>query len=246
VAGYNEIRSHLSDTAVKAIIADLGTVTNNQANGNTIDDGNVVSFYDSTDEASITKDENNHVTRWNTKYGYVDSDLTGYGGTPHWSSNGVLFDGVGDYLQRGFALLRPYTMYIVLRQPTWTLHKYILDGYSTYCSLRQETPGTPNILWNVIAGTQLSLAINTWGIIRVKNNSNAATSTIQLNNIGEITFNSTTAQPNGLTLGCRYQLTTYFGNIEYREIIIRKVSDNLAEEVFIYNYLANKYGLPTI
>jgi hypothetical protein len=89
-----------------------------------ITDGHTKAWYDYRDESLITKDGNNFVTKVANKLGDVNGDLDVVGGTPIWGANGVLYDGINDYLEATFEYNQPEQMYI----STWYRQR-------AYCSV---------------------------------------------------------------------------------------------------------------
>lgn len=142
-------------------------------------DGNTVAWYDynaSTATMSIY-DPSTTVLRWNDQLG-SGRDLIQNTSTarPTWSSNGVLFDGIDDYLKAAaFTYNQPEMIYIVLKQVTWTLNDRILDGNTNGAGELRQTNVTPGI--RILAPTTMTsntnLAVNTLGIVRVLINSTA-------------------------------------------------------------------------
>jgi len=209
-------------------------------------DGNTVAWYDYNELSTITKDGDEHVTRWNDFLG-SGNDLVTVGGTPHWSANGILFDGTGDYLKTAsWVLSQPQFFYMVIKQITWTDSDDIFDGFdnANRVVFAQRT-GTPNIAVYALGGgfvaDNVDLAINTWGIVRLL--ANGASSKIIIDANAPTTGDPGASGTNGLTLGCRFSCDTGWANIEVKEIIMRDVADAAGDEAIIYAYLKDKHGL---
>ena len=201
---------------------------------------NTIGWYDYTSGVSVA---GAHVTKWANKLLDTASDLNATG-TPHLTADGILFDGVGDYLNSGaLALNQPTTIYIVFRQLTATNLDYIFDGnLNTGGALVQN--GTGSLFANAGAwsGENANLALNVWGIVRVI--FNGATSKTQVNATAAVTGNFGGNVMNGITIGSSGALASGFSNIEVKEAIFRNVDDSLStDEVTIYAYLKSKYGL---
>ncbi len=210
-----------------------------------LSDGNTVAWFDA-DEAYIIKDGANLVSQM--------TDRTGLGHhlpqagvdaiKPVWSVDGVLFDGVEDYMKTAaFTLIQPEFIYMVFKQVTWALNDYIMDGQASNSGFLAQSPTTPYI--KVSAGTSSSantnLAVNTWGIARVL--FNGASSKFIINETTPITGNFGAANMGGFTLGARGNPNIAFSNIQVKEVIIRKIADTAPNEAVIYNYLESRYGL---
>jgi len=200
-------------------------------------DGNTVGWYEARDLTTVTKDGSNHVTRWNDKLG-SGRDFTIVGGTPHWSSTGILFDGVGDILTTdAFTLAQPTQIYIRCRQVTWTNNDVILDGKNIVTGVIYQQTSTPSI--KLYAGAALSGAINeltigSWGTIIVL--FSGADSYGQINLNTAITGNFGTGAMGGLSLGGRAG-GSYYSNIEVAGLAVRKKADSLTDKTKIMNYL---------
>ena len=207
---------------------------------NVLDDGNTVGWYDSQALSTITKDVNEHVTAWKNKLGVATSDLTTVGGTPHWSTSGVLFDGVDDKLQNTFALNQPCIYYVVLKQKSFTNGDYILGGInaSSFIISQDILEGDIKCESSVRLVVNGQTIIDKLTIVRVK--LNGANSKIQVNDNVAVTGNAGTVNPGGILLGsARYNAN--YGNVEFAEIIARAVDEATGMEDGIFNYVKNKY-----
>lgn len=200
-------------------------------------------------DSHVVKDANNFVYKWEDNNGVAANDLIQATGTsqPLWSATGVLFDGIDNQIKTAAiaALDQPEFIYIVVKQVTWTNADYIFDGGSLNVGRLQQTGSTPQL--KIYAGTDSAansnLAVNTWGIVRVL--FNGANSKLQVNNTAAITGDFGASNMGGFSLGARGTVGNY-GNIEVKEVILRNVDDTGVDETAIYNYLATKYGFPTI
>jgi hypothetical protein len=65
---------------------------------------------------------------------------------------------------------------------------------------------------------------------------------LQVNATAAVTGNTGVANLGGFTFGGNVGGGNY-GNIEAKEIIIRKIADSAPDQTAIYNYLKTKYGL---
>jgi len=205
-------------------------------------DGNTVAWFDSA--LGITKDGSDLVSAWADQSG-EDNHLLQATGTnqPLWSSSGVLFDGVDNYMKTAaFTLEQPEFIYMVVKQVSWTVNDYFFDGDGNASGIVQQIGTTPNTV--AYAGTLSSqnsnLAVGTYGIIRIL--LNGASSTFQVNETTQITGNFGANDMGGFTLGGR-AAGDFNSNIEVKEIIIRKTSDSANSEASIYAYLSDKYSI---
>lgn len=166
---------------------------------------------------------------------------------PVWSAvNGLLFDGANDYLRTlTFAFVQPSFLYFVGRQITWTSDDKFCDGFVNQSLRIEQTNGgvSPQLRLDagIASASKVDLVLNTFGIVRGL--FNGAGSSFQINR-GVITNGNFGANnANGFTLGCRGNIAT-FGNIQAKEIILRRSADNVNVQNSIYNYLATANGLP--
>jgi len=203
-----------------------------------LDDGNTVAWFDYT--KGIT--EVTGVSKWEDQSGN-GNDLEQATGSkqPVLTSNGILFD--GDFMSTAtITLTQPEFLYAVFRQVTWTDAEYFFDGKSAAHGMIRQNGTTPNI--QAYAGSLSSdnsnLAVNTFGIVRVL--FNGVSSKLQVNETAAITGDFGSTDMNGLVLGGRADDQLY-GHVEFKELILRKVSDTSGNETDIYNYLASKYGI---
>jgi len=207
-----------------------------------LSDGSTVLWVDS--QENITKNGSDLVSLWGDKSGN-GNDLVQATETnkPTWNANGILFDGVDNFMKAAaFTLVQPEFIYIVFKQITWTGGEYIFDGNTASSGLLFQSGGTPNLIAS--GGTNSSkddLTLDTYGIARVK--FNGASSTFQINEETQITGNFGANNMGGFTLGARGDGAVGYGNIEVKEVIIRNVADSAQDEGTIYNYLADKYSI---
>jgi len=212
-----------------------------------LEDGSTVAWYIADNLTTITKDGADLVSRWNDYLG-SGHDLIQATGTnqPLWSSDGILFDGVDNFMKTAaFTYVQPEMIYMVFKQVTWTLYDRIFDGNIVSTGQLAQRETTPNLLYFAGGGggdceDPGNLAVNTWGIIRML--FNGASTKFIINETTPITCFPGLSNMGGFTLGARGDDVSW-SNIEVKEIILRNVDDTDANETDIYNYLKNKYGL---
>jgi hypothetical protein len=204
-----------------------------------LNDGNTVGWYDYM--VGVTKDGSDHVTAWANKLLVTASDLKNYGGTPHITPDGVLFD--GDYLKTDpFTLIQPIIIYMVVKQITWSdVHYFTCGNIGDTLDIIQWTT-TPNIIAEAGALSSPSdkLALNTWGIIRVQ--FNGVSSKLIVDSNTPITGNFGNGNPGGFTLAAN-SAGTACSNISVKEVILRNIIESTPNELLIYSYLKNKHLL---
>jgi hypothetical protein len=209
-------------------------------------DSNTVAWYRSdVSTATMTiYDPSTTISRWNDYLGSghdLIQNTSIY--QPTWSTDGVLFDGVDDYLKTtSFTFTQPGFLYTVLKQVTYTANRCLFDGNSAVTFRVDQVGGTPNIRFaaNLVSPQSSNFAVNTWGILRCLGN--GSNGKFQVNNTTAITGNFGESNIAGFTLGSRADASLW-SNIQVKEIIFRKISDISDSETTIYNYLKTKYGL---
>jgi hypothetical protein len=203
-------------------------------------DGHTWAWYLYTDSVVQT---GNAVRRWGD---YLNSthDLkqTTGGAQPTLVSDGIDFDGTGDYLWTDTIILeQPTNIYIVFKQVTWTDLDYIFEGINTSAGiLNQRITDTHIRAYSGTASSTTALSLDTWCIVRVL--FNGASSKLQLNGNAAITGNFGANHMDGFTLA-NSSTTGRPADIVVREIIIRSVDDTDEDEALIYDYLKDKYSL---
>jgi len=193
---------------------------------------------------TITKDGSDLVSDWADYLGSGNDLVQGTGADqPVWSSDGILFDGVSDFMKvtAGFLYPQPEMIYIVVKQISWSSFDRFFDGDVGDRNQLIQTDGTPNLIMRSSgSSTSDSLALNTFGIVRSL--TNGANSTFQINDNTLINWIATNFAMNGFVLGARGSVAN-FSNIQVKEVILRNVDDTDATEEAIYLYLKRKYGL---
>jgi hypothetical protein len=208
-----------------------------------LDDGNTVAWYDY--QENITKDGANLVSVWGDKSGNSNDLLQAVGTNQSlWTSNGVLFDGIDNFMKTApFTLNQPESIYIVFKQKTWTASDRVFDANTASDGFLDQIGTTPNIrtFAGITSAENSNLPLDTYGIVRVL--FNGVSSKLQVNETTAITGDFGANNLGGFTLGARATGASQFSDIEVKEIIIRKVADTTQNETTIYNYLANKYSI---
>ena len=209
-------------------------------------DGNTVKWFDYL--LNITKSGSNLTSVWDNKPGIpgiipgallqaVEADQ------PLWTPDGILFNGISQFMKTApFTFVQPEMIYIVLKQVTWTHNAYIFDGNASVSGILYQLNTTPNLLIyaGVNSGNNTNLPIDTYGIVRVL--INGASSSFQINETTAVTGNFGALDMGGFTLGANAGSSNW-GNIQVKEIILRKIADTAQGEQDIYDYLAAKYSI---
>jgi len=216
-----------------------------------LSDGNTVAWFDYLER--ITKDGSNLVSVWGDKSVDSAGDLNAHNllqatGTnqPIVNANGVLFPGVDEFMKcASFTLAQPEQIYIVLNQKSFTNQDRICDGNTDNSgTVYQSNTELEAISTYALGGGTLPLnennVLNTYQILRIL--FNGASSKSIINETATIIGNPGSADMSGFTLGAN-GLSGEFGNIEVKEIIIRRISDTSINEQIIYDYLSKKYSI---
>ncbi len=209
-----------------------------------LDEGNTVAWFDA-DEAYIIKDGANLVSQMTDRTGLGHHLLQATGtNQPLWSSDGVLFDGVDNFMQTGaFTLNQPEQIYFVGKQITWGIVNRFFDGRNDISAALTQLDDSPEILMyaGLLSPINANLALNTFSIIRAL--LNGASSELIVNETTPVTGDFGANNMGGFTLGARGSTASNFGHIQVKEIIIRKIADTAPNEAIIYNYLKNKHSI---
>lgn len=212
-----------------------------------LSDGNTFAWYDY--RTGITMDESNRVSLWADRLGTTTRDLRNLSGSsikyPIFSSEGLTFDGIDDYLNRDYTINQPLTYYVVFKQLSSTDFDYILCGGSSTSTsiLRQYNQGLFTVFTNSQSNLyDYQLPVNSWGVAQICLDSNS--SKFRINNNTSLYFSYNFTNQLGLTVGAMGNLVQYYGNFIVKEIIIRNVIDSEANQKLIYEYLRSSHNIP--
>lgn len=232
VAGpKNEISSYSLEIQGTGVISDIPEILN---------DGNTMAWFDMA-EAYMTKDGGDNVAQWDDRSGN-DNHLIQAAAKPIWSSTGVTFDGVNDFMQCvAFTLNQPSFVYIIFKQITWTRTEWIFTGENLTGLVQYDTPSPALAAYaSSYSSDEENLALDTFGIARVL--FNGASSKLIINEETPVTGDFGATDMGGFTLGARATGIAP-SNCQVKEVIVRRISDTAPNEAIIYNYLKNKYNL---
>lgn len=147
---------------------------------------------------------------------------------PLWSfANGLLHDGLNKIMDMiDFTWNQPCTIYILLRQITWTTNRFIFEGKTQVeIFLRQAaagvSPTSPEIEVNAGSNSdhEGNLALNTFGIATIV--FNGANSLLQVNDNIALIGNFGTNNPGGFRLAGSHHELQLRSNIEVLRIVGR-------------------------
>lgn len=210
-------------------------------------DGFTALWYDYTDVSSFTLDASN-ITQWNNLTAvradnehFIQETSTL---SPQLLSSGVYFDGISDTITLGTVNLgQPYTMYIVIKQHSWTHTDRIFSG-GVNSGLIYQFGTSPNIrFYDPLSAFYIdtsALAVGDFGVMCVIGN--GTNSLVQINDDTPVTKGENLygqfVQPFYISEA------SYCANIEIKEIIIRQqTADDSEKRAAIYNYLKNKHSI---
>jgi len=154
----------------------------------------------------------------------------------------LLFDGASHFMKcTGFTLTQPTTLYLRMRQVTWTSNRYFTDGNSvnTGVILQSHTGATPQIeaLADMAGASYLgpngALTVNVYASVCAV--FNGASSVLQ---VGATTVSGTlgTDSMGGFTLGAA-SLGVAFSNIQVAEGILYNVAHDASTRAAVIAYL---------
>ncbi len=242
-AGANPIRDLAFNDAAN-LVTEAVTNTSSSSAPAILADGNAVAWFDAA-VANVIKDGSDFVSQMTDKSGSTNHLLQASGtNQPLWSADGVLFDGVDNFMKCvAFTLVQPEFVYFVFKLITWTNVDRIYDGEGSDSGelLQNGVSNEINIFAGSHSGKSTDLALDTFGIVRALYN--GASSKFIVNDNTPITGNFGSNDMGGFTLGAIGAAITSFSHVQVKEVIIRKIADAAGDEANIYNYLKSKYGL---
>lgn len=203
-----------------------------------------VAWFDYTKMDTIIKDGGSKVSRWNDRLGSGHDLLQGtVTNQPLYSGDGISFDGIDNFMNSIFPLDQPTMLYMVFSKNNYVPYYNIIDGGSIINTGALIHGGTSPQTYIKSGGGDAAINsnmnISEFAVVRVL--FNGASSKLIVNNTTPTTGNPGTASMGGITLSKSAQLS-YFTANTFKEIIIRKVSDNATNEADIYNYLSLKHS----
>lgn len=156
----------------------------------------------------------------------------------------LLFDGSNDFMQIAFALVQPTTLYMLVKQITWTSGDVFCDGFTLTSGNLLQTGSSPSL--SISAGTtacaNAGLALSTYGILSAV--FSGTQSTLAVNKGAPAAASSTagTTAMAGFTLGGDANGSNN-GNMQVKEILIFPAAHNQTTQYQVINYLSQVGGL---
>lgn len=152
----------------------------------------------------------------------------------------LTFDGLAQFLKTDpFTLNQPCTIYLRMKQITWTNNTVFFDGNVAFGSLSGPRTATPGIYQFAggVGNVDNNLAVNTWG--SVAEVFNGASSLIQVGANATTTSNAGAANFGGFTLGAAASGAN-FSNIQVAELLIYSAAHNQSQRDALVAYLNTK------
>lgn len=156
----------------------------------------------------------------------------------------ILFDGAAFFLKaNAFTLNQPTTIYLLLKQVTWTDLDTFCDGDANNSGKFQQAGITPQV--RVLAPTigiavDSNLIVGAYGVASIVFNSTS--SVLQINNNAANTGDAGTNNMGGFTLGAN-GLAGAFSNIQVKEVILFATAHDATTRGMVIRYLARVGGL---
>lgn len=199
-------------------------------------DANTLVYYDGNEELTTVTWESQGGT---ANFTFNDSPTMVANATP--KRDAVRFNGTTQYGIATIGLTQPYTIYLVMKQVSWTLNDRVFaDKDVALRSLLSQAGTTPNMEMFSGLNTNPDLAVGDYGIITCV--FNGASSKIRTNLSAEVTGNSGTNSATGITLAAYYNQSQP-SNIEVAYIVVRTGADNTATQNIMINNLARLTGV---
>jgi hypothetical protein len=156
----------------------------------------------------------------------------------------LIFDGINDFLKDTITIAQPITIYMVMKQITWTQDDDIMNGQGNVALLRQNdaTPKLYTYSGAAFSCANANLAIDTWGILRFV--VNGASSSIRIDDNAATTGTAQTGSMTRFCVGAYVAANEGFAdysNIEVAEIIICSGTVTAGDDANVMAYFHNKY-----
>lgn len=158
----------------------------------------------------------------------------------------VIFNGIDQYgLTNIPAGLNPFSMYIVLRQITWTNQRCLFSSGSGGLFPFYQNNLSPEIAIDgadVGVNTSNELILNTWSIVSLTSTDIIGTCRINLNS-NFLTGRLSIIGYDGICLGTDSAGSFLNANCEFAYIIMRDVADNTFIQNNFINWLKNRFAI---
>jgi hypothetical protein len=151
----------------------------------------------------------------------------------------ILWNGTSHFLKTpAFTLAQPETIYLLMKQVTWTGGDYIFDGNATNTGAMRQVSSTPRIdlFGGGSSADNANLPVDTWGV--VTGQINGASSITMVNNLLTTSSGDIVGDMNGFTLGASGNGTGQFSNIQVKEVLIFPSAHDATTRADVIRYLA--------
>ncbi len=202
----------------------------------------------------ITKDGSDYVSQWDDKTSngndlsmatgsyqplWIDSEING--------EPGISFDGTDDELATAtFTSFSPATVYLVVKQDSWTDQDAIFDGATQNQQLIYQTPSSSKFRLYASGAGPISgdLGTSSYEIIvaRFDSSSNAL---VQINDGTPVTGNVPSPAMTGIVLGNKGtggSQTAYAGDVRFAAVLVYSEAHDSSEISDTLDYLNGKYA----
>ena len=147
----------------------------------------------------------------------------------------ILFDGVDNFLKtQVFALHQPCTVYLLVKQVSWSAPDALYDGNELITGAVLQTAPSPGIAANGLAALNLDLLVGVYGALATV--FNGVLSSIKVNNGVETTGDTGISPMDGFTLGAAATAVLH-SNIQVKEVVIYSGAHDEATRVQMADYL---------
>lgn len=150
----------------------------------------------------------------------------------------ILFDGVNDFLKAvGFTWVQPETVYLRMKQVTWTDTRTLFDGNAANSGRVGQVTVTPTISMRsggVPVADNTDLVVDVYAAMAVI--FNGASSLLQINNNTPTTGSPGGANMSGFTLGA-HGANGVFSNIQVKEVIGYSTAHDAVTRAKVIAYL---------
>ncbi len=150
----------------------------------------------------------------------------------------LLFDGVDDVMKpTGFTLNQPVSVYLLMKQVTWTADDFIIDGDTQDTMVIYQNLTTPRLraYAGAFSAENANLAVGAYGV--VQGVFNGASSVLQVDATTAITGNFGATNPGGITLGAGGSSAIGWSNIQVKEVIVFNAAHSATQREFMRAYL---------
>lgn len=159
---------------------------------------------------------------------------------PKQADGSILFDGAGDFLKAdAFTLVQPETIYLLLKQVTWTSADRIFDGNTVNTGLVFQTGVTPSLtaFAGAAGASTTDLILDTYGVMSVVFDHDNNLNVLQIDNNTPATDTAFgTSDMGGFVIGAGGD-DANTSNIQVKECLVYSAPHDASQRAQIINYL---------